>query len=196
MQTTRIQEAILWFLGLALTVSVIMVAALPFEDWRETDGSRRPASVSKAPFIQGHELLRKQGKGSGLVEVTIRSSQDGPASAGQPFELEAEIETRSAVDDLRFAWLLPEGVTATSGALDGSLGNVQVGEKLKVTGTFVSESGDNRQIHLHVFKMTNGEAMGQMAQFNTVDREKLVEEVKEKSRFFLGSGNEQQKVMQ
>lgn len=194
MFTTRIQEILGWITGVTFTVAAMIGLSYVVEDYMP---EREPASISTKPAFIREDGLRKQGKGSSVVFVELKSLGGTPAVAGRPFELEANIEARGDLDDLRYSWLLPEGVTLSTGSLDGTLASLKTGEHTTLTASFVSGSDENRQIHLHVYKMVNGEAQGQMAQFNSTEQEKIAERLSEKARFSSShDSSEQQKVMQ
>lgn len=125
--------------------------------------------------------LHKHGKGSGSLSIEIASAS-GPLKPGAPAELEATIEALSDLDSLEFTWLFPKDVSIVSGSLEGSLGRLSKGETTSLRVTVTSGSTENRQIHLHVFrKNENGEAVGQMAQFNSVDQPKIDATIRSKA---------------
>lgn len=119
---------------------------------------RRPASVRP----------RVQGKAGAAFTVEIRSLVPVVANAGDPILLEASISSRRDVEQVEFAWNLPEGVV-TQTSLTGSLGSLKAGEVRTLTLQATSQSALNKQIHLHVYKTVVGDRIGVTAQYNTRD---------------------------
>jgi hypothetical protein len=120
---------------------------------------------------------RVYGKAASLMPIEIRSLGSEEAGPGDPIELEAVVEATTDLQDLQYNWIIPKGVS-TNGPIKGDLGILQRGERTTLRLSAVKETRGNRQIHLHVYRMVNGEASGQMAQYNTAHERKI----KEKAR--------------
>ncbi len=139
-----------------------------------------------------------QGKASGLFDVEIIPASAPVSQAGQTFALDASITAKHDVEDVQFAWNLPEGISASS-AIKGSLGPMKAGEVKHLSLTAVSGTAENRRIHLHVYKQHGREAMGMMSQYNTVDEEKIEQKIRTKAEILQSnsaSGGQRLKVVQ
>ena len=104
-----------------------------------------------------------QAKASSLFSVNVTQN---PLGDGSTIELDATIEAMSNVNMAEYTWILPEGFSP-NGAASGSFGSMQMGEKVALHLTTTGPAGTvtvTAPIHLHVYQMVNGEAMGQMAQ--------------------------------
>ncbi len=193
---SRQRDFIKWIFGTSCTVTVVMTAAWAFETRFDPNGmDRGPASVpeksepseqdkhkQKTLNLNSPSRLKVIGKPSSLVEINIEAPGQHAATAGSIVQLEARIEAQRDINDLRFAWLLPKaGLQVVSGASEGSLGTLGAGEQTTLRLNVLSETAENRQIHLHVYRVVNGEAMGKMAQYNTVNQMRIDREIQEKS---------------
>jgi hypothetical protein len=102
-----------------------------------------------------------QAKASSLFSVNVTQN---PLGDGSTIELDATIEAMNNVNMAEYTWILPEGFLA-NGAASGSFGSMQTGEKVALHLTTTGPVGTvTAPIHLHVYQMVKGEAMGQMAQ--------------------------------
>jgi hypothetical protein len=126
---------------------------------------------------------RVYGKVSSLMPIEIRSLGPEVAGRGDPIELEATVEATMDLQDLQYNWIIPNGISF-NGAINGVLGNLQTGERATIRLSAVKQSAGNRQIHLHVYRMVNGEASGQMAQYNTAHERKYKEKARMKAEEF------------
>jgi hypothetical protein len=123
------------------------------------------------------------GKTQGPIDVQITAVNPNPASPGSVLELEGHIDAKSDISDLQFAWLMPEdGVAIEAGESEGQIGTLRAGDEMTLHFSVRQLSESNRQVHLHVFRMVNGEAMGRMAQYNTVDQAALESEAQMKAQ--------------
>ncbi len=151
-------------------------------------GQRTPASVDsklaqQRPLAIGiGKRLPVQGKGHGLIEVVIAAPKKGAVEQGTIIDLEATVEARADLDGLKYLWILPKsGVSVTSGNLEGELGSLKETERSKLMLSIRNDTDENHRVHLHVYRVVNGENMGKMAQYNTVDQENIETVAKEKS---------------
>lgn len=174
--TSHNKERVLWFAGVIVTVGGILAIAHPWPELQNRD----PASVPPISEFKAQKLNFREGlsfdqfkKSSGEIEVTIRVKDKPRLEPGAVLELEASVHALSAVENVEFAWLLPDGITAESGELKGPLGSLQRDDSRTIRLLVKSSTSDNRQIHLHVFRNVDGEARGHIAQYNTVDQEKI-----------------------
>jgi hypothetical protein len=114
-------------------------------------------------------------KGGGLLNIQINGINDNSKGL---LELTATVSSLAHLDEVQYAWLLPEGMTIVTGTATGKLGTLIEGASATIHLTLNNSLKINRQIHLHVYRLINGEANGQMAQFNTVDQARLEKETK------------------
>lgn len=204
---SRHKDFILWILGTAFTVTLIMAAAWTIEKRIDPIGmlkTREPASVSDDTKLK-HETLHRDfhasavhGKPSPLVDVTIESPES--AVAGGTMELVAKIKAKQDLEALRFAWFLPRsGVRWVNGPLEGDIISLKAGEETSLHLRVETETVENRRIHLHVYKLVNGEPMGKMAQFNTSPNPDMKRKLRAKSEVLEQmhrAGGRTHKIMQ
>jgi hypothetical protein len=174
-----------------LFVSIVMV--LLVITWSvvlrsNTQNSRGPSSLDprqtkERPLMTGlSKRLPVQGKGHGLIEVVIAAPKKGAVGHGTTIDLEATVEARADLDGLKFLWILPRsGVSHVAGHIEGELGSLKEAEQSKLMLSIRNDTDENHRVHLHVYRVINGENMGKMAQYNTVDQEAIEWVAKEKS---------------
>jgi hypothetical protein len=141
---------------------------------------RQPASIpptrSKTEILRGNGAnhLAINSKRSGIVELAIQAPGKTGVAQGTVIDLEASIEAKRDIDEMKYLWILPkDGVHVVSGEVSGEIGHMVGGSPTKLHLSVMSDTDENRQIHLHVYKVVNGENMGNMAQYNTVNQEAL-----------------------
>jgi hypothetical protein len=147
--------------------------------------SRAPASIesanlgagAKSAVLEGaarSKRLRSIGKGNSSIEIEINAPGKGEVNAGSVLNLEASISAKEDLAGLKYVWLLPkDGVSVVSGQVEGDLGSLAESDTTTVYLSVSSDTPENRRIHLHVYRVVDGENRGQMAQYNTVDQEKI-----------------------
>jgi hypothetical protein len=206
-------EMIKWILGVAITVAGILALSWVIEEEGGMIFSRdrkpssiqqqetRPQQPSKAAILESGRDQRKPqlAKASGILEVEITSPEKTNVQAGSVLSLEAKVESLANTDDLKFAWILPAGVTIVSGPQEGTLGSMAEGQSTVIRLAVQTQTAENRQIHLNVFKLVDGEPLGKVAQFNTVDQASIEAAAKSKAEILQStsaSTETHQKVMQ
>ena len=118
----------------------------------------------KQSVLQGPQAVNESGAQAKASSLFLVNVVQNPLGDGSTIELDASIEAVSNVNMAEYSWILPEGFSP-NGAVSGSFGSMQAGEKLTLHLTTTGPSGSTAlPIHLHVYQMVNGEAMGQMAQ--------------------------------
>lgn len=142
--------------------------------------------------------LHKHGKVAGSLIVSITAPDGVVSRAGERLNLVANVESTSNLSGLRYVWLLPPGVTIDRGALEGTIGTLNDGEAATIPLTIVSNSDDNKQIDLRVYRMQNGESVGHVAQYNTVTQTEIDQALQTKAEILSerGPASEQFKIMQ
>ncbi len=207
MLTSQTRETIKWFFGVTVTVTGIMSIVFVMDPPARFVG-RFPAAIGsgqaspeKVKTLMGESKpdIHKLQKGSGALEIQITSPQKSNLDAGSVIELEASVTAKMDLNDLQFGWLLPEGITAETGSVDGQIGKLAAGESTTLRLTIKSTTNDNRRVHLHVFRHENGEPSGKMAQYNTVDQEVIEAKLTSKAEMLQKAEEEEghvQKVMQ
>ncbi|MES2965089.1 MAG: hypothetical protein V4760_14485 [Bdellovibrionota bacterium] len=116
-------------------------------------------------------------KGGGQLEVSLATDVRSPIPMGTPFTLTASIIATSDLADLRYEWILPDGVTIAGGTAVGTIGDLVNGASVDRMIQLTTSTDDNRQVQLHVYRLVGGEPIGHMAQFNTRDHAKIAEEM-------------------
>ena len=121
------------------------------------------------------KALRMEGKGSASFIVDVSSLINPVTAAGSPISLSVNVVSQFSSDAVYFAWDLPAGIT-TSAATTGLIGPMSAGVPQTITFQATSETADNLQIHLNVYRMQGDERIGQTALYNTVTQAKLESE--------------------
>jgi hypothetical protein len=188
---SRQLDMVKWLVGVVITVAGILALSWAIEE--EGNLSRVPAMIHDSkpvPLEQEHALpqpqkeailqmgreLRKPhlAKASGILDVEITAPAKGVAGTGSIIDLEARVEAQSNLDGLKYVWILPtDGVTIISGHQEDDIGSMTEGQTTVIHLSVQSQTAENRQIHLNVFKMVDGEPLGKMAQYNTVNQESI-----------------------
>lgn len=177
MIASQTKEKIKWLFGVVCTVAAILSIAHLVEG----PGTHRfPASPEKAKKVfDSKPEAHTMNKGGGPVDIVISAPVKGSVT-----QLEAKITASMDADSLKFAWNLPDGVNVSAGAVEGEIGAIKAGETITIHLSYSSSTEENRQIHLNVFKMVDGEAHGQVAQYNTANQEMIEAELKTKAEMF------------
>lgn len=172
-----------WFLALAILVFGSAGVALFLKEFqRHVAGETTPMSSKARKLASFDKHVHLQGKSGGIVDIEISApNKDSDVQAGSMIELVAQVTARKTFDTLEYAWLLPEGVNAVSGATEGQFTHMERGETVELRLSVVKSTDANRQIHLHVFQMIGDKRIGKMAQYNTVDQEKIDEDLRTKA---------------
>jgi hypothetical protein len=165
-------------LSLVLIAAVGSLAVLSTFVALSISGKKRaPSSVqSKAEILKAGDLKTAQEykKGGGYLDVTLTGQRmDLNAGDNAEFILHASVVAQAEAEGLEYAWLLPPGVAIIKGDTEGALGRLRVGEKRDFTISLSNVDARNHHVYLHVYRMLNGEAFGQMAQYNTIDQEQI-----------------------
>lgn len=176
----------LWILFGVASLGLVGMVATKFATG---SAHRAPASLtttglSKEEVLRGHasKHLPVSGKSNGVLEIAITAPGKGAVGAGSQINLDAAIETFSDLQNAKYLWILPkDGVHVVSGQISGDLGDLLAGKITHLQLSVVSDTDQNRQIHLHVYRIVNGENMGKMAQYNTVDQEAIEWVAKDKA---------------
>lgn len=193
--TSRHKGFFQWILGTAFTVVAVLSAAWLLDGTFNSIsaslyGSRSPASIPAAEPSLKSSILNSQPlphmkpirKPSGIVDVSISAPNQEGAVNGSFIHLEGTIEAQQDLESIRFAWLLPSsGVEVVNGPIEGDIISLKNGEQTTVRLNVRSYSDENQRIHLHVYKIVNGEPMGKMAQYNTVNQPHIEREMRAKS---------------
>lgn len=168
------------FLSFGLTIFTCLFI---FKSSTTTQTIRRPSSIDqlngKARNLAGLSAkkikkFQKQSKGNASIEIEIDAPEKGIIEKGSLINFEATIEAKENIYGLKYVWLFPESkITPMNGAVEGDLGNLNESESAIIRFSVRSETTENQRVHLHVFRLVNGEAQGQMAQYNTVDQENI-----------------------
>jgi hypothetical protein len=124
------------------------------------------------------------GKASSPFNIELNSAT-GVGTETVAFDALVTLQTepgRGSEVPVEFEWLTPEGARFISGLKSGLLGSLKPGESQRVSAVFqITNPSLNQHVHLHVFRMIDGEPHGQMAQFNTGANEETTGEIKLKS---------------
>ena len=146
----------------------------------------------------GAGWVRLHGKGTTVLDVRITAVNLGVPAAGSSIELEATIRARNEITDVEYSWDLPEGVALATGSSQGHLGTLRAGETQTLRLSAIAQTNENRLVHLHVFRRGATEAVGTVAQHNTVDQARVERkvEIRAQSMKLLTEDGEPLRVMQ
>lgn len=142
--------------------------------------STEPGKMSTLAPAHGFDGLHEHRKGGGQLDVFIQPKNTAPAAAGEPLQLEASIVSHTELDGVEYSWMLPKDVTLVSGTREGRIGHLKAGEVRRLALGISSPSSENHQLHLHAYRLINGEPNGQIAQYNTIDQPRIDREIREK----------------
>lgn len=194
---TRQKEFLQWIIGGASTAALIAGTTWVAEREQARDAgssSRQPASESPAPSPEKEKILKPtrppieaSGKGGGNMTITFASTSESLVPGG--LNLTATVHATIDLSDVHYEWLLPDGVTLTKGALTGDLGAVSDDEDATINASFAIPPTENKKIHLQVYRLVDGEKMGQVTQYNTLDQ-KTIERSMATKREILDSESE------
>lgn len=174
---TRQKELLQWLLG-GVSTAVVIVGTIYATDHRTelvaaitgqeaTLPSQSPEPTDKEKVLKSVAVESQDGKGGGSMNVSITSPNKG--ATAEPLILKAQVSALEALNDVRFEWILPEGVSISKGNASGSIGNIADGASGEIEISLNVPAGDNKQIHLQVYRLIDGEHMGQVAQYNSVE---------------------------
>lgn len=209
--SNRQKDFLFWLSGVVLCTSALAALGSVVErEW--TDRDRSPASIPPLGRVEpmtsaekmaklrplNQHMPRQFAKGHAVVEIEMTGSFKGALTNGSSGEIKAILKAQTDLDGYQYAWLLPEGIKAVSASTSGSLDPLVRGESTTLSLDVLSETDSNQQIHLHVYKLApNGEAIGQMAQFNTVHQDEINQSVQVKAQALENSFEERPvKMMQ
>lgn len=180
---------LLVFAGILAALSPVFVKRAPAAAIEPAGKTRVLAGQYRGKRSHSH------GKTNGLFEVAIEAPGKGAVTAGTSINLEATVVAKADLQDMKYVWIIPkEGITVTGGAIEGDLGSFYAGDDKMIRLTLSNDTNENRQVHLHVYRVVNGENMGYMAQYNTVDQEAIDETARTKAEMLAAEaellGNE------
>lgn len=186
---TRQKEFLQWLVG-GFSTSALIVGSVWLSDNREfvvasvmgggvettrsiaSEPSSSPDSA-KLPVLEKHAEgtgSAQEHKASGNMLVTL-SSADGRKSDGS-LVLDAHVTATGDLTDLKYEWVLPDGVSLIAGSLTGSLGSLAGGADVTNEVT-LNVPTSNAQVVFHAYRELAGEKVGQVAHYNTVDQQSL-----------------------
>jgi len=186
---TRQKEFLQWLVG-GFSTSALIVGGVWLTDNRDYviaavlgEGSTSSSSVAaepsssldsaKLPVLEKHSEASTSGedrKASGNMYVSL-SSPDGRKADGT-LVLDANVSATTDLTDLKYEWILPEGVVLVSGAQSGSFGSLAGGAQTSTEVT-LSVPTSNSHVIFHAYREMAGEKLGQVAQYNTVDQQSI-----------------------
>ena len=143
------------------------------------DDTKSAAQTSeKLKILNAQRAVAGQGKGGGNLNVSFTSSSDNLVPGA--LNLIANISSTRDLSELRYEWLLPDGVTLTKGVLSGEIGTLADGDESTIEVSLSIPAIENKQVHLQVYRLVDGEKMGQVAQYNTIDQKSIDREMASK----------------
>ncbi|CAN5601457.1 hypothetical protein BH10BDE1_BH10BDE1_20620 [soil metagenome] len=186
---------------IAMTGAVIVVAAT----WsvRHPADASRPHSIARTPSSIRNPLrleTAKQnrldqfanteqiGKVSGSFAVSIHGEDGNGGVLEKMNEAATRVRLHGVVTAGRpltaheYSWILPTGYRATEGSLTGTVPDLQPGQTFEISMTVDRGQIPVQPIVLHVFKLVNSEARGQVAQFDIPDAKSTKEAAERVSR--------------
>lgn len=186
---TRQREFFQWIIG-GISTAGIVVGAVWVSNNRtqliaelENSGSTTSASVGYSVVASGAhstklEVLNQhdeakgpENKGAGHMAVSL-TSPDGRRSDGS-LVLIAKIAAAVDLEGLKYEWVLPDGVTLASGSLNGDIGTLAEGAANSQAITVNVSSQKSSIIHFHAYRLSAGEKVGQVAQYNSLEQSSI-----------------------
>lgn len=155
-----------------------LIAGLAYVLERYDDTKSFTQTSEKVKILNAQRAAAGQGKGGGNLNVSFTSSSDNLLPGA--LNLIASITSTRDLSDLRYEWLLPDGVTLTKGLLNGDIGTLADGDESTIEVSLAIPSIENKQVHLQVYRLVDGEKMGQVAQYNTIDQKSIDREMASK----------------
>ena len=168
---TQTREQMKWLFGVLTTVVLILGAVWLVDAFQPGTRahSQKEAILRGGGFDQNDRMPAsvkgEQGKGGSQLSISF---EEGTQTGSGVLNLKALIESHVDQQDLKFQWMLPDGVTMAAGSNEGDVGSLTAGETKSLEASLLVPTGVNKQIHLQVYSMVNGERMGDVAQYNTV----------------------------
>jgi hypothetical protein len=120
------------------------------------------SSISKRNLASDPRFIRAQGKHLKMVEIELYPQTDLPEDEDMEVVINAKIKLLQSIQgDLRYKWILPEGVHLVDGILEDGLAGVRPGQtvdlSISVTGFHRNE---NRLIIMQAFNEDFGTKLG------------------------------------
>jgi hypothetical protein len=178
---TRQKEFLQWIIGGVSTAAVIVGGVwtnhnrsmlLAELEGRVITTSASVATTTKVDILNQHEEAKgPENKGAGALKITL-TSPDGRRSDGT-LVLNAKVVATTELEGLKYEWVLPDGVTLVSGALDGDIGTLAEGASNAQDVTLNVSAQTNSFVHFHAYRLSGGEKVGQLAQYNTLEQESI-----------------------
>jgi hypothetical protein len=155
--------------ALLLFAFVATVGGLFAHEFRATTTSEAGRSLTSTPAAASTAAakplpFRKTG---GLIRAEIVSESGSPVDTNAPFRLKAKVAVRTTIQELHYAWTLPEGVRLRTGTLAGTLTNVSAGDAPELVVELESDSSSLRRIQFRAWK-TSGDARQAAEMQNTI----------------------------
>lgn len=158
--------------------------------------TRTPASIEHGLRLETTKQRRLDqavpteaiGKVSGSFSVTIRGDDGSGGALEKMNEAASHVRLRGTIAADRplagheYSWILPNGYRASEGSLTGSVPDLQPGQTFEIAITVDRDQTPLQPIVLHVFKLVNSEARGQVAQFDIPDAKSFKESNERLSR--------------
>lgn len=137
--------------------------------------SSSPTSDAKMQTLNARTpASQSANKGGGQMNINLSSPNAATASAIEPLVIKAQVIAMANLADVRYEWILPDSVTPVRGSVTGGIGALADGAQgaIEISLNLLPGS-ENKQIHLQVYQLIDGERMGQVAQFNTVETKEV-----------------------
>lgn len=174
---TQQREFLKWIFGVILTAALLLGVVWMTESHPEGSranamkeailrgGSRAPASVPG-----GH------GKGGGSLNISLSPVENVSGA----LTLKAHVNAKNDLSNLKFEWVLPAGMRITSGSVAGDLGALSAGQSAEFETVFAISPDTNEQIHLQVYRLIDGEKLGEVAQYNSLHQKWIDQKIMSK----------------
>lgn len=186
---------------IAMTGAVIVVAATwsvrhPSDASRSHSKSRMPSSINKPLRLETTKQNRLDqfanteqiGKVSGSFAVSIHGDDGNGGALEKMGDAASRVRLHGVVTADRplagheYSWILPTGYRTSEGNLMGVVPDLQPGQTFEISITVDRGQIPPQPIVLHVFKLVNSEARGQVAQFDIPDAKSTKEAAERVSR--------------
>lgn len=162
-----------------VSVIAIAVAANRAEDtsWprRFASTDRGPASIAgkKEHTLLQKDILRHTHKIRGPLVVDIELVGERPTQPGDVFVLKGLVTSESAINNVEYKWVVPQGVEVINGQLNSTIAVMSEGKPFETQITLRQVSDMNVRVHLRARSATGTTRFGDTAQFNSMDQVKI-----------------------
>ncbi len=137
--------------------------------------SRGPASVSGKRIVmtEASQFQKHTAKVHGPVDAAVQLIGAGPNGAGDVFVLKGVVSASESVQNIEFAWHIPEGLEVVNGSMKSVISSLSPDRPYETQITLRQRGFDNARVHFKVRGSSDGLRFGDSAQYNSMMQEAL-----------------------